>query len=54
MALSAPHKVQWTREMDEAFRNLRESLCSRVVLFVPVVSDSFVMRRVEELVRGYM
>ncbi len=43
VSLSAPQKVQWTREMDEAFGRLRESLCSRVVLYVPVSSDSFVL-----------
>ncbi len=34
--------------MDEAFGRLRESLCSRVVLYVPVSSDSFVFREMDE------
>ncbi len=41
--LLATQKVQWTREMDKAFGRLRESLCSCVVLYVPVSSDSFVL-----------
>ncbi len=41
--LSAPHRVIWTREMDEAFKALRVSLCERVVLHVPLLSDVFVL-----------
>ncbi len=43
VALSSPLRVVWTEEMDAAFRLLRESLCARVVLFVPVCSDVFVL-----------
>ena len=42
-SLASPHRIHWTQGMDEAFRKLRVSLCSRVVLHVPVCSDSFVL-----------
>ncbi len=40
-ALSSPARVVWTEERDTAFKALHESLCKRVVLFVPVCSDLF-------------
>ncbi len=40
-SLSSPSRVNWTEEMTSAFKQMRESLCVRVVLFVPVRSDLF-------------
>ncbi len=41
VSLSSPARVTWTEEMSVAFARLRESLCKRVVLFVPVCGDVF-------------
>ncbi len=41
VSLTSPAKVVWTEEMSLAFNHLRESLCVRVVLFVPVANDCF-------------
>ena len=41
VTLSVPANVEWTEEMKMAFCKLREYLCVRVVLFVPLVSDLF-------------
>ncbi len=43
VSLSEPQRVVWSQEMDGAFRSLSESLCSRVVLHVPCVSDLFIL-----------
>ncbi len=43
VSLASPHWINWTQGMDEVFRKLRVSLCSRVALHVPVCSDSFVL-----------
>ncbi len=43
VSLASPVRVLWTEEMSEAFHRLRECLCVRVVLFVPVANDCFCM-----------
>ncbi len=41
MSLSAPHRVEWTEEWERAFCGLCVSLCKRVVLYVPLLTDEF-------------
>ncbi len=43
VSLSSPHRVVWREEMDGAFKTLCKSLCDIVMLFVPVLSDVFVL-----------
>ncbi len=38
-SLSAPHRVEWTEERERAFCGLCVSLCKRVVLYVPLLTD---------------
>ena len=42
-SLSAPKTISWTGEMEEAFNDLRVSLCNSVVLNVPSVDENFVL-----------
>ena len=42
-SLSAPKTISWTGEMEEAFNDLRVSLCNSVVLNVPSVGENFVL-----------
>ncbi len=45
VSLSSPARVVWTEEMSASFTRLRESLCQRVVLFIPVHNDVFFCTR---------
>ena len=40
---SAPVSVSWTDQMEVAFGELKSSLCNRVCLCIPVLSDMFVL-----------
>ena len=42
-SVSAPKVVNWTAEMDKAFRQLKVSLCNNVSLTIPSILDTFTL-----------
>ena len=40
-SVSSPKVVVWTDDMDQAFQQLKVSLCNHVLLVIPSVSDTF-------------